>query len=166
MAKEGSVAPKERVNIVYKPATGNAQEEVELPLKILMMGDYTLRQDERALEDRKPINIDKDNFNQVMAEQKLELNLNVNDKLSNEGGDMSVGLKFKKLSDFGPEAIANQVPEMRRLLELRSALHALKGPLGNIKTFQKKIQNLLGDDAARQRLMSELGIGEGSGSGS
>ncbi len=69
MAKEGSVAPKERVNIVYKPATGDAQEEVELPLKMLMMGDYTNRPDPRPLEDRKPINVDKDNFSKVMAEQ-------------------------------------------------------------------------------------------------
>jgi type VI secretion system protein ImpB len=74
------------VNIVYKPATGNAQEEVELPLKILMMGDYTQRQDDRPVEDRKPINVDKDNFSQVLAEQKLELDLQVPDKLSNEPG--------------------------------------------------------------------------------
>ena len=70
MAKEGSVAPKERVNIVYKPATGDAQEEVELPLKMLMIGDFTQRPDPRPLEDRKPINVDKDNFSKVMAEQK------------------------------------------------------------------------------------------------
>ena len=69
MSREGSVAPKERVNIVYKPATGNAQEEVELPLKIMMVGDYTLRPDDQAVENRKPINIDKDNFNQVLGEQ-------------------------------------------------------------------------------------------------
>ena len=54
MSREGSVAPKERVNIVYKPATGNAQEEVELPLKIMMVGDYTLRSDDTPLENRKP----------------------------------------------------------------------------------------------------------------
>ncbi len=74
MSKEGSVAPKERVNITYKPAIGNAKEEVELPLKMLMLGDYTRRPDPRPLEDRKPINIDKDNFQKVMSEQKLALN--------------------------------------------------------------------------------------------
>jgi type VI secretion system protein ImpB len=77
MGKEGSVAPKERVNIVYKPATGDAQEEVELPLKMLMMGDYTQRADPRPLEDRKPINVDKDNFSKVMSEQKLSLSFSV-----------------------------------------------------------------------------------------
>ncbi|MBL8603499.1 MAG: type VI secretion system contractile sheath small subunit [Myxococcales bacterium] len=164
MSREGSVAPKERVNIVYKPATGGAQEEVELPLKILMVGDYTQRTDDRPVEDRKPINIDKDNFNQVMAEQKLELNLNVADKLSQEpGAEVSVNLKFKKMSDFTPEGIANQVPEMRKLLELRQALNALKGPLGNVPAFKKKIQSLLGEEGSRAQLMKELGLGEGSG---
>jgi bis(5'-nucleosyl)-tetraphosphatase (symmetrical) len=53
MSKEGSVAPKERVNIVYKPATGNAQEEVELPLKIMMLGDYTQRSDATLPEKKR-----------------------------------------------------------------------------------------------------------------
>lgn len=164
MSREGSVAPKERVNIVYKPATGNAQEEVELPLKIMMVGDYTLRPDDQPVENRKPINVDKDNFNQVLAEQKLELNLAVPDKLSNENGaEMAVNLKFKKLSDFTPEGVANQVPEMRKLLELRSALNALKGPLGNVPGFRKKIQGLLGDDEGRAKLMQELGLGDKGG---
>jgi type VI secretion system protein ImpB len=162
MAKEGSVAPKERVNIVYKPATGNAQEEVELPLKMLMLGDYTLRPDSTPLEERKPINIDKDNFNDVMAKQNLEINVNVADKLSETAGsEMAVKLRFNSLADFGPEGVVNQVPELRKLLELRSALSALKGPLGNIPAFRKKIQGLLGDNEGRQKLMSELGLGDG-----
>ena len=163
MAREGSVAPKERVNIVYKPATGDAQAEVELPLKIMMVGDYTQRTDTTPVEDRKPISVDKDNFNQVLKAQNLELNLNVPDALSQEkGAEMSVKLKFNKLADFEPEAIANQVPEMRKLLELRTALNALKGPLGNVPAFRKKIQNLLGDEAGRQKLLAELGIGDES----
>lgn len=162
MAKEGSVAPKERVNIVYKPATGDAQSEVELPLKILMMGDYTLRQDDTPLEERRPINVDKDNYNDVMAKQNLSLAFNVADKLSDTpGGEMGIKLKFDKLSDFSPEGVVNQVPELRKLLELRSALNALKGPLGNVPAFRRKIQGLLGDSEARQKLMSELGLGQG-----
>jgi type VI secretion system protein ImpB len=161
MGKEGSVAPKERVNIVYKPAGGDSQSEVELPMKILAIGDYTGRADDTPLEDRKPINIDKDNFNEVMASHKLELTLSVADKLSGtEGGELPVSLKFNKLSDFGPEAIVEQVPELRKLMELRAALHALKGPLGSIAGFRKKIQALLGDEKSRQKLMSELGLGD------
>jgi type VI secretion system protein ImpB len=71
MAKEGSVAPKERVNIVYRPATGGAQAEVELPMKVMVMGDFTQRTDDTQLEERKPISLNKDNFNDVMGQQRL-----------------------------------------------------------------------------------------------
>src|SRR5512144_2979519 len=109
MAKESSVAPKERVNIVYKPATGGAQEEKELPLKLLVLGDYTLKEDETPLEDRKPVGIDKDNFNDVMASQKLGLTLKVPNKLveakaGEEEHQLAVKLDFKSIKDFRPEA--------------------------------------------------------------
>src|SRR4051812_4464884 len=164
MGKEGSVAPQERVNITYKPATGNAQAEVELPLKMLFMGDYTGRADPRPLEERKPVNIDKDNFQQVLAEHNLNLSMSVNDVLSGEkDASLNVNLKFRKLSDFGPESVAEQVPELKKLLELRSALTALKGPLGNVPTFRRKIQSLLGDQVNREKLMKELGINKEQG---
>lgn len=164
MANEGSVAPPERINIRYKPSTGDAKEEVELPLKMLFLGDYTGRPDPRPLEDRKPINVDKDNFDQVLAEQNLEVNMSVPEVMSGtEGASMNVALKFKKLSDFGPEAVAMQVPELRKMIELRETLTALKGPLGNVPAFRKKIQELLGDSAKREQLMKELGLGEDKG---
>lgn len=159
MSKQGTVAPKERVNIVYKSDTGDAQEEVELPLKMLMLGDFTGRSDETPLEDRKPINIDKDNFNDVLKNQKIELSISVPDKLSGEDGELALQLKFDKLSDFGPEAVVQQVDELRTLLELRSALTALKGPLGNVPAFRRKLQTMLADDEARGKLMSELNLG-------
>jgi len=160
MGQGGSVAPKERVNITYKPATGDAQENIELPLKLLMMGDYTLRPDDRLLEDRKPINIDKDTFNDVMRNQDLSMKLNVDNKLSEEGGQMAVDLKFNTLNDFNPESIVGQVPEMNKLMQLRAALQALKGPLGNIPEFRKKLQELLDDVEAREKLLKELGVSE------
>ncbi|NVJ25476.1 MULTISPECIES: type VI secretion system contractile sheath small subunit [Myxococcus] len=163
MSKESSVAPTERVNIVYKPATGNAQEQVELPLKVLMMGDFTGQADDRPLEQRAPINVDKGNFNEVMAQQNLKVTLTAADKLSNEAGaSMSVSLQFKNLSDFTPESVVNQVPELKKLLELRSALNALKGPLGNLPAFRKKLQALLADEEGRKALIKELGLEEKS----
>ena len=84
MAKDRAVAPKERVNITYKSATGDIQEERELPFKILALGDYTGRADDRPVEERAPINIDKDNFNSVMEEQKLGVEISVPDRLSGE----------------------------------------------------------------------------------
>lgn len=159
MAKESSVAPKERINIIYKPATGGAQEEIELPFKQLVMADFTQRTDSRPVEDRKPINVDKDNFNEVMRKQELTLNLTVANRLSNrEGDELPVNLRIETLKDFGPESVAEQVPELKKLTELRNALTALKGPLGNVPGFRKKMQELLQDDAARERLMKELGV--------
>jgi len=163
--KDGSVAPKERVNITYKPATGGAQEDVELPLKILMLGDFTGRPDDRSVEDRKPINVDKDNFDKVMAAQNLGAKVSVKNRLSDEDrGDMHVDLKFNTLRDFRPEGLAEQVPELRELLDLRNALTALKGPLigGNVPEFRKRLLDALRDPDKRARLMRELGIDEPS----
>lgn len=161
MAKEASVAPKERINIVYKPATGDAQEELELPLKVLVLGDFTLRSDDTPLEERDPIKLDKDNFNEVMRGQKLSLDFTVPNCLSEaEGEELSAKLNFETLKDFEPESVVNQVPELSKLLELRNALNALKGPLGNVKDFQKKLKTLLGDDASRQKLLDEISAGE------
>jgi type VI secretion system protein ImpB len=160
MSKEGSVAPKERVNIVYKPA-GDAEEERELPLKMVMIGDYTQRPDETPLEERECVNIDKDNFNDVMKSLKLDVSMNVNNVLSEEeGAQMPVNLKFEHINDFGPEAVVNQVPELNKLLQLRTALLALKGPLGSVPGFRKKIAAIMSDDAAREKLLKELGVGE------
>jgi len=159
MAKEGSVAPKERVNIVYRPETGDAKEEVELPLKLLVIGDFSQKPDDRMVEDRDPVNVDKDNFNAVLKAQDLELNLGVENKLSREpGAQMAVKLKFESLKDFDPDEILKQVPELQKLMELREALKALKSPLSNVPDFRKKVQDLVKDAGARERLLKELGI--------
>ena len=161
MAKDPSIAPKERVNIVYRPAIGDAKEEVELPLKMLVMGDFTGRTDDRPLERREPINIDKDNFNDVLKAQEIRLALSVPNRLSGNADDaMNLCLKVESMKDFGPEAIVEQVPELKRLLELREALRALKGPLSNVPEFRKKIQELLKDENASAKLLAEIGIEE------
>ena len=159
MAKEGTVAPKERVNIVYRPATGDAKEEVELPLKLLVVGDFTMQEDDRMIEEREPINIDKDNFDEVMKAQNLKLDINVPDKISGEADqEVAVSLKFDSIKDFNPEAIAQNTPELNQLLQLREALSALKGPMSNRPEFRKKIQEIVKDDAAREKILKELNL--------
>ena len=176
MAKEGSVAPKERINIKYSPSTGDSKEEIELPFKVMVMGDFTQQKDDRPVEERKSININKDNFNEVLSKQNLEIDLNVADKLSTavsghssneessdeESPELSINLAFKTLKDFEPESIVRQVPELNKLLALREALVALKGPLGNVPAFRKEIQSVLADEAKKQQLMSELNINSNS----
>lgn len=160
MAQEASVAPKERVNIVYKPATGDAKEEIELPLKLLVLGDFVNRADDRTLENREPISVDKDNFDDVLKAQKVELNMTVANKISGkEGDELGVHLGFNSLKDFEPDAIAAKVPELQKLMELREALKALKGPLANVPEFRKKVQDMVQDPGLRDRLLKELGLG-------
>lgn len=157
MSDTGSVAPKERVNILYKPATGDSKEELELPLKVMVLGDFTKKQDARVLEDRKPTNIDKSNFNEVMEGQDLHLDLSVPDRLSGKkDAEIDVSLDFKNMRDFEPESIANQVPVLKKIIELRKAVMALKGPLGNVPAIRKTIQSILDDENSRKQLMKEL----------
>lgn len=160
MAKEGSVAPKERINITFKPATGSAQEEIELPLKLLVLGDFTQQVDERKVEDRKPINIDKNNFDEVLANQKLGLTLSVPNRLQDEDDsqELAIDLRINSMKDFNPASLVEHVPEMRKLMELRDALMALKGPLGNAPAFRKAIESVLEDDDSRSRVLGELGL--------
>lgn len=161
MAKEGSVAPKERINITFKPATGGAQEEIELPLKLLVLGDFTQQADERKVEDRKPISIDKNNLDEVLANQKLGLTLSVPNRLQEEDDsqELSMNLRINSMKDFNPASLVEQVPEMKKLMELRDALMALKGPLGNAPAFRKAIESVLEDEDSRGRVLGEIGLG-------
>jgi len=154
----GSVAPKERINIKYVPATGDEQAEVELPHKMLVLGDFGL-EDTRALEDRSVMRIDKHTFNNVLNDAGVSLAMSVPSALNTApDAELAVNLQFKAINDFGPDSIARQVPELNTLLELREALVALKGPLGNVPTFRKQLQHLLNDEQARKRLAQELNL--------
>ncbi|MDR1872133.1 MAG: type VI secretion system contractile sheath small subunit [Deltaproteobacteria bacterium] len=161
MSKEGSVAPKERVNIVYKPATGEAKEEVELPLKLLVIGDFTQRPDARLVEDRDPIGVDKDNFNEVLKGQNLSLDIAVPDRLGGEAdSQLAVHLEFESLKDFEPDQLVQKVEPLKKLMELREALRAVKSPIANIPAFRKQVQSLMDNEEARERLFQELGLGK------
>jgi len=160
MAKQGSVAPKERINIVYRSKL-EGQPEVELPFKMLVMQDLTGRPKEDPLEDRVPVKIDKETFDAVMSSYDLGVDVRVKDRLSGaKDATIPVSLKFATLRDFTPEGIATQMPELQKLLELRDALSSLKSPLGNKGNFRKRIQSILSDENARKRMMTELGLTE------
>lgn len=157
MAKEGSVAPKERINIRYVPMTNGQQAEVELPLRIMTIGNFTGRRDDAPLEERPLLSVDKNTFSSVMAEAGLGCAMTVRNTLSDEeGAELPVELTFGSLRDFEPDSIVRKVPELRKLIELREALVALKGPLGNLPAFRNRLQQLLDDEQSRERLLREL----------
>jgi type VI secretion system protein ImpB len=155
----GSVAPKERINISYKSSTGGASEDVELPLKMLIVDDFTGKENDEVIEDREPVNINKDNFNDVIKSHNLTMNFSVPNRLEeNSDEDINIDLKISSMKDFSPSQIAEQTPELASLMELRRALQALKGPLGNVPAFRKTIQAILENDETRAQVMQELGL--------
>ena len=155
----GSVAPKERINISYKSSAGGASEDVELPLKMLIVDDFTGKENDDVIEDRDPVNVNKDNFNDVIKSHNLSMNFSVPNRLEeNSDEDINVDLKINSMKDFSPSQIAEQTPELASLMELRRALQALKGPLGNVPAFRKTIQAILENDETRAQVMQELGL--------
>lgn len=157
--KEGTVAPKERINIKYVPATGDQAAEVELPLTMLVVGDMKGCSDDIPIEERQMVSIDKNNFSSVMGEMGISLNVNVPNKLEEKSdNDLNVNLHIKSLADFSPDSIVQAVPELKKLIELREALTAVKGPLGNVPAFRAKIIELLDDEHTREQLLQELNL--------
>ena len=147
MSKTGSVAPKERINIKYTPATEGQTDELELPLKLLVTGDFKGAAEDLSLEERETVSIDKHNFDAVMKQSNLTIDVAVPNRLEEnaENQDLGVSLKIESMADFSPDNIAKQVPQ-------------LNGPMGNIPAFRNKLQELIADPNAREALEKELAI--------
>lgn len=157
MSKDGSVAPKERINIRYVPATLGQQAEVELPLRVMVVGDFLGRPDGAALEERQLLTVDRNNFNAVMEEAEIGRDLTVVNALSEDDeSELRVSLRIKSLRDFEPDSIVRQVPELKKLSDLREALVALKGPLGNMPAFRARLQSILDNEQNRAALLAEI----------
>ncbi|MGN8278498.1 type VI secretion system contractile sheath small subunit [Pseudomonas sp. SMN5] len=148
--------PKTRVNIKLDLHTGGAQKKVELPLKLMVMGDYSNGRERKALSEREKISINKNNFDNVLGEFAPSLTLVAPDTLVNEASDFSVELKFQGMKDFEPEQVARQIPQLRALLAMRNLLRDLKSNLLDNMTFRHELERILKDDALSDELRAEL----------
>ena len=153
MAKGPSKARESRVNIVISDSLRGGAEP-ELPFRLLVMGDYTMKEDKLPIEKRTPLDINKSNFDSVMQSFNLSLDLSVPDRITGQG-EMPVSLKFGTLKDFRPESVARQVPQLRNLLELREAMKALRPKMGD-KAAQQQLLKAIKDPAVRDQILAMI----------
>ncbi|MFC3913753.1 type VI secretion system contractile sheath small subunit [Pseudaeromonas sharmana] len=154
---ENSVAPQERISIRYRSNQGAEEADVELPLHLLVLANLTGQPDPQPLSQRQPMSIDKNSFTAVMQQTGLQLTLEVPDCISAlDDATLSCQLTFSSLEDFTPDRIVTQIPALQRLLQLRRALAAMKGPLRNQPAFRQQLFRLLSDPGLRQQLLTEL----------
>ncbi|AXU96669.1 type VI secretion system contractile sheath small subunit [Erwinia persicina] len=148
--------PKARVNIRLDLHTGGAQKKMELPLKLLVTGDFSNGQEQRALSEREKVNVNKNNFDSVLAEFSPALNISVENTLAGDGSEENVRLTFRDMKDFTPEQVARQIPQLKAMLAMRNLLRDLKANLLDNVTFRKELETILKNPALSDELRSEL----------
>lgn len=163
MAKKDSVHKKldkvrpPRVQLTYDVEVGDAIEQKEIPFVVGVLGDFTGQRDPdkplARLKDRKFVNVDMDNFDDVMKGMAPKTSFRVQNKLSEGGGEFAVNLSFEKMDDFRPEAVVQQVEPLRKLLEARTKLSDLRNKLAG----NDKLEDILGDVLSNTEQLAKLG---------
>ncbi|WP_110812360.1 type VI secretion system contractile sheath small subunit [Cronobacter sakazakii] len=148
--------PKARINLKLNLHTGGAQKKVELPLNLLVTGDFSHGQAHRPLSERKKIDINKNNFDSVLSEFSPALNLAVENTLAGDGREENVRLTFRQMKDFEPEQVARQIPQLKAMLAMRNLLRDLKSNLLDNATFRRELETILKDPALSDGLRAEL----------
>lgn len=148
--------PMARVNITLDVDTGGAQKKKELPLKLLMLGNFSQGQAVGALAERSLVSVQKNNINQIVSSFSPKLNLCVADKLNQYDGDMPVNLSFQAISDFRPECIVEQVPQLKQLMAMRNLLKDLKSCVIDNQTFRKALEAMIKKEGGTEQLLGEL----------
>ncbi len=149
-----------RVHITYDVEVGGAIEMKELPFVVGVLGDFSGHPEQPLprVRDRKFVEIDRDNFDQVLAGMKPRLALGVDNKLADDGSQMSVELRFSKMEDFEPDNLVQQVEPLRRLVELRQNLSDLLAKMDGNDKLGDLLQDVLQNTEAQKHLGSALGI--------
>jgi type VI secretion system protein ImpB len=156
---------KPRVHITYEVETEGAEVVRELPFVVGVMGDFSGDPTAplKSLTDRKFVQIDRDNFNDVMASFTPGLKLKVDNTLAGDGSQMAVDLKFKSMDDFDPAKVAQQVPALAAMLETRAKLRDLMSKVDRSEELETLLEQVLSNEAEMKKLSGELGLGKAEG---
>lgn len=151
---------KPRVHITYDVETEGAVVEKELPFVMGVMGDFSgdPTQPLKPLKDRKFIQIDRDNFNDVMARMTPGLNMRVENTLAGDGSEMAVQLKFNSMDDFEPASVVKQVEPLKKLLETRDKLRDLLTKVDRSEDLENVLEDVLENTDRLKKLSEELGV--------
>lgn len=151
---------KPRVHIKYEVEKGDARIKVDLPFVVGVMGDFSGNptQPLKPLKDRKFVQVDRDNFNDVMKSMTPGLKMRVENTLQGDGSEMAVDLKFNSLQDFEPAQVAGQVPALKKLLETRDKLRDLLTKIDRSDDLEQVLDQVLKNTDELKRLSSELGV--------
>lgn len=156
---------KPRVHITYEVETEGAAVERELPFVVGVMGDFSGNPKEalKPLKDRKFVQIDRDNFNEILARTAPELNLKVENTLKGDGSQMSVNMKFRSMDDFEPANVVEQVEPLKKLLETRNRLNDLMSKVDRSEDLEGILERVLQNESELKNLGSSLGVKSGEG---
>jgi type VI secretion system protein ImpB len=148
--------PKARVNITLDVETGGARKKLELPLKLLAVGDFSSGKGTGRVADRERININKENLESVMSELSPEANFTVDNMIKNDDTEIGVNLKFDSFKSFHPEQVAKQVPEVDNLLAMRNLMKDLKSNLLDNGNFRRELERIVKNRPELEGLKAEL----------
>ena len=149
-----------RVQITYDVEVGGAIELKELPFVVGVLGDFTGKPEEPlpALKNRKFVEIDPDNFNQVMAGMKPRLTFSTDNKLQDDGSKVGVELKFNSIEDFEPDQIVQQVDPLRKLVEARQKLSDLRSKMDGNDKLESMLNDVISSTDKQKELSAALGL--------
>jgi len=148
--------PPARINIQLSVDSGGAQKKMELPLKLLVLGDFKMDGDESRIIEREKININKDNFDGVMQSLNVELKSFVENRLKKDNSELPIELKFNSIKSFEPMEIVKQIPDLNRLMAVRNLIKDLGSNLLDNREFRKKMETILKDKNSTQLVLEEL----------
>ena len=154
----GKVRPP-RVHLTYDVQVGDAIEKKELPFVVGVLGEFSGQPDPDKplpkLKDRKFVEVDVDNFDDVMSGMSPKSSYRVKNKLSPAGGEFGVNLEFKSMEDFRPESVVQQVEPLRKLVEARSRLADLRNKLAGNEKLDDILSEILSNTEKLAQLRAE-----------